>query len=69
MPAGDIEVQRTATGRWRLVIQGTYRTQAEAEAAGNHLARRLGVESFVRGLLGRLLRRNTYGNDPTDIPG
>ena len=66
---GDIEVQRIDDSDWRIIVQGTYATQAEAEVAANAIARKLGKESFVRGLLGRLLRRNTYGNDPDTIVG
>ena len=61
---GDVEVQRTVGG-WRIVLQGTYATQLDAEQRANYIARSLGVKRFTRGLLGRILRRNSYGNDPT----
>lgn len=66
---GDVEVQPTDDGHWRIVLQGTYRTQAEAETEAREVSRKLRTEFFTRGLLGRLLRRDSHGNDPSDVPG
>ena len=66
---GDVEVQQTTLGRWRIILQGTYATQADAEAQARYLAKALGVELFIRGILGRLLRRDSHGNDPKDVVG
>ena len=69
MSRGDVEVRRTTSGRWGIVLQGTFATQADAEAQARYVAQALGVELFVRGLLGRILRRDSFGNDPRNIPG
>ena len=69
MSRGDVETQRTADGMWRNVIQGKLATQVDAEAHGNYIAKALGVERHTRGLLGRILRRNSYGNDPRNVRG
>lgn len=61
---GDIETYRRVDGRWANRIQGSYRTQEEAVRGGCFTAMQLEVEHFVRGLSGRLLRRNSYGHDP-----
>lgn len=61
--------QRRVDGRWVNVLGGSWRTAEEADAAGQAAARLLHAEWFHRGLLGRLLRRNSYGNDRTDRPG
>ena len=65
---GDVEVQPT-DGGWRIVLQGTFRTQAEAEAEAREVSRKLKAEFFTRGLLGRILRRDSHGNDPPGTPG
>ena len=65
MSRGDVEVQQTTGNHWRIVIQGTYATQLDAERQADNVAGILRVERHTRGLLGRILRRNSYGNDPT----
>lgn len=63
MPRGDIITQKHK-GRWINVVQGSYSTQEEAAAQGRVIARRLGVEWFLRARSGRWRIRNTYGHDP-----
>ena len=69
MARGDVEVRRTTSARWGIVLQGSYATQLDAEAQADIVARTLKVERHTRGLLGRILRRNSYGNDPTRTKG
>lgn len=65
----NVEVQPTDTGRWRIVVGHTYRTQAEAEKVARDVSRKLEGELTIRGLLGRFLRRDSHGNDPERRPG
>ena len=44
MSRGDVEVRRTASGRWGIVLQGTFATQADAEAQARYVAQALGVD-------------------------
>jgi hypothetical protein len=64
-----VEVQPTDEGRWRVTLHGTYRTQAEAETVARDVSRKLHGELTIRGLLGRFLRRDSHGNDPSNRPG
>ena len=64
MSRGDLEVRRTTSGRWGIVLQGTFATQLDAERQADNVAGILRVERHTRGLLGHILRRNSYGNDP-----
>lgn len=69
MARGDVEVQQNEDGDWVVVLQGVYPSQRQAESAAHEVARLLNRETFVRGLLGRWLRRDTSGgNDPRNIP-
>ncbi|MCY0853078.1 DUF2188 domain-containing protein [Cupriavidus sp. D39] len=43
--------------------------QSEAVAAGTELARREKVELLVHGRDGQFRMRNSYGNDPRNVPG
>lgn len=64
-----VVTQRRADLRWENVVGPSYRTAEEADKAGIKVARELGAEWYHRGLLGRLLRRNSYGNDRADRRG
>ena len=68
MSRGDVEVQQTVGG-WRIVLQGVYATQVDAERQADNVAGILRVERHTRGLLGRILRRNSYGGDPRNVKG
>lgn len=68
MAVGDVEVIHTDTG-WRIILQGTYATQADAWVVAAAVGRKLGRETFLRSLLGRWRKRDTHGPDPRDIPG
>lgn len=46
-----------------------HRTQAEAETAGRDLASRNGVELLIHGKDGTIIRRDSHGHDPRNIPG
>lgn len=66
MPSGD---------DWVVKREGeddplsTHRTQAEAEEAGREVAKREEVEFMLHGSDGRIREKDSYGNDPRDIPG
>lgn len=65
----EVITQRRVDGKWINVLGGSYRTQEEAAAEGQYCARLLGAEWYRRGLLGRFLQRNSYGNDRRDRKG
>jgi hypothetical protein len=67
MAATDVEVVLTDRG-WRVVLQGTYKTQEEALSVARWAGRRLGRESFLRGLNGRWRKRDSHGRDPRRSP-
>ena len=48
---------------------GTYATQAEAIEAGRAHAQSTRAEHHIHGRDGRIRDSNSYGNDPTSIPG
>ncbi|QUN28688.1 DUF2188 domain-containing protein [Cupriavidus sp. KK10] len=73
MPGQNIHVVPAGDG-WAVEIEGghgkeTYDTQAEAIAAGTEKAKQMKVELFIHGLDGQIRERNSFGNDPRDIPG
>ena len=75
MPNGDVETfpQNDAwfnrvTGNAETV-GGSYRTKAEAVTAGRDLARQRKVEHIIKNQDGQIAERNSYGNDPRNIPG
>jgi len=55
---------------WAVMRQGNdrasavYPTQAQAEHAGRHVARRDQVEFLVHGRNGQIRQRDSYGHDP-----
>lgn len=45
-------------------VTSVHRTQADAIAHGRKLARKAKVELFIHDRHGRILLRDSYGNDP-----
>lgn len=74
MPQGDIETFHK-NDQWFNRIEGTdemtegYRTKGQAAEVGREMAKERKVEHIIRNLDGQIGERNTYGNDPRDIPG
>ena len=62
-------------GGWKNVSAGssraigTYRTKAEAQAAGRERAKQSRTEHIVHTRDGRIGARNSYGNDPRRSKG
>ncbi|GAB2734387.1 DUF2188 domain-containing protein [Nocardioides pakistanensis] len=74
MPQGDIETFHQDDQWWNRVEgqdakTGPYATKDEAVSEGRDLARQKKVEHIIRNLDGQIGERNSYGNDPRDIPG
>lgn len=74
MPAGDVATFHK-DGRWYNAVEGTdqvsepFNTKEQAQVEGREMAIELKVEHIIKGLDGQIQERNTYGNDPRDIPG
>lgn len=72
--SGDVETYHEDE-QWHNRIEGSgrvigsYDTKDEAVAAGRDEARERQVEHLIKGMDGRISERNSYGNDPRDIPG
>lgn len=65
----DVHVMPDGEG-WK--ISGSdkqFGTQQEAEEAGRRMAQDEEAEFFVHGRDGKIRERDSYGNDPRDIPG
>lgn len=71
---GDVDTYHE-NGKWRNRIQGNdqpvseHDTKEAAVAAGRRLAMDRKVEHFIHNLDGTIAERNSYGNDPRNIPG
>ncbi|MGN5479549.1 DUF2188 domain-containing protein [Cupriavidus basilensis] len=65
VPAGDIWAVEHVGGGNRK----TYPSQEEAISAATEQAKREKVELLIHGRDGQIRERNSYGNDPRDIPG
>ncbi|WP_051735969.1 DUF2188 domain-containing protein [Amycolatopsis rifamycinica] len=65
---------RTGTRR-STKVEGSRRaantaaTKAEATAKGKQMAQKRHVEHIIRNKDGEIGQRNSYGNDPRNIPG
>jgi hypothetical protein len=59
-PAGD---------DWTCHIAGNFPTQGSAILVGAAVSAFLGLELQIHGEDGRIREKNSYGNDPRDIPG
>ena len=74
MPKGDIETY-FEDGQWKNRVSGssraanTHGTKQPAEQAGREMARNRKVEHIIKKKDGTIGERNTYGNDPRNIPG
>ena len=74
MPEGDIETYH-AHGMWRNRVEtleelpGEFDRKEDAVKEGREEARDRHVEHIVRNLDGTIRERNSYGNDPRNIPG
>jgi len=75
MPNGDVETF-PQDGTWfnrvtgeAAIVGGSFRTKAEAVDAGRDLARERQVEHIIKNEDGQIAERNSYGNDPRNIPG
>jgi hypothetical protein len=70
-----IAVEPRPDGRWARQKNGTTRaaslhdTQAAAERVARAQAMREHTELVVKGRDGRIQRRDSYGNDPSNRPG
>ena len=56
-------------GNWEVEVVGGFRTQEEAKAAGKVLAKELKKELVIHGEDGTIKEKDSYGNDPRDVPG
>jgi len=72
--AGDVHtVYRD--GAWRNEVgggsdlDGTHDTKEDAVSAGRDEARKREVEHVIHNQDGTIGEKNSYGNDPRDIPG
>lgn len=55
---------------WRIAgLNNDFTTQEEAEQAGRSLARERKSEFVLHGKDGRIQMKDSYGNDPREIPG
>ena len=76
MPEGDIETYHDPdTGKWKNRVEahgdldGDYDRRDEAVVEGRDQARERKLEHLVHNLDGTIGERNSYGNDPRNIPG
>ena len=75
MAQGDIETYYE-DGVWKNKREGTgrafgagYATKDEAVAAGREAAQADKVEHVIRNQDGQIGSKNSYGNDPRNVPG
>ena len=75
MPQGDIETYYE-DGQWKNKREGTdrafgasYSTKEQAVAAGREAARGDKVEHIIKNQDGAISEKNSYGNDPRNVPG
>ena len=71
---GDIETY-FENGQWKNKVEGSSRaantatTKTEATAKGREMAKERHSEHIIRNQDGKIGQRNSYGNDPRNIPG
>lgn len=67
-----VHVVRSGKG-WAVKSGGrkvsSHRTQANAAKAGRSVAKTGRTELYVHGRDGRIREANSYGNDPSNVPG
>jgi hypothetical protein len=74
MSRGDIETYYE-DGQWKNKVEGNDRalsvheTRAAAVGAGQQVAMLRKVEHIIRNMDGTIDDRNSYGNDPRNVPG
>ena len=75
MAQGDIETYYEGD-QWKNKREGTdrafgagYSTKEDAVAAGRDAARADKVEHIIRNQDGVISEKNSYGNDPRNVPG
>src|SRR5688500_10527995 len=75
MAQGDIETYYE-DGSWKNKREGTsravgagYSTKDEGEAAGREAAQADKVEHVIKNQDGQIGSKNSYGNDPRNVPG
>jgi hypothetical protein len=74
MPGGAVHTVHS-DGPWINEVEGegqegeSHSTKEEAKKAGRELAQRSQVEHMVHNEDGQIHERNSYGNDPRDVPG
>jgi hypothetical protein len=62
-------------GQWRNELGGgpdlggTHATKEQAVSAGRDEARQRGVEHVIHNQDGTIGEKNSYGNDPSSVPG
>ncbi|MFJ6377414.1 DUF2188 domain-containing protein [Pseudarthrobacter oxydans] len=62
-------------GEWKNKHEGndrassTHGTKEEAIQAGREAAQKAGVEHVIKKLDGTIGEKNSYGNDPRNVPG
>lgn len=62
-------------GQWKSRTQGASRafnvggSKAEQQAEGRAAAKSRGVEHTIKNMDGTIGEKNSYGNDPRNIPG
>jgi hypothetical protein len=73
---GEVHVAHRATqGRWVVKVEGaghaksSHATKAEAERAGREVAKRNKSELLIHRRDGKIIARNTYGDDPRRSEG
>lgn len=71
----QVAVEPRPDGRWAVQTDGTRRAdslhqrKAEAVRRGRELAQHKGTELVIKGEHGRLVGKDSHGNDPPRIPG
>ena len=74
MPKGDVEVHPQGDS-WAVKIQGegsprsTHQRKSDAVDSGRALAKSLQVEFVVKNQDGRIAEKDSYGNEPRNVPG
>lgn len=74
MAQGDIETYYD-DGTWKNKREGTSRafttggTKAEATAQAREAAMKVKVEHVIKNQDGTISEKNSYGNDPRNVPG
>ena len=71
----QVSVEPRPDGRWAVQTDGTMRADSlhdrktEAVRRGRELAENKQTELVIKGLNGRIERKDSHGNDPRRIPG